>query len=421
MLTPQENERITRVGPGTPMGTLFRRYWLPFAMSEELPEADGAPIRVRLLGEDLVAFRATDGSVGLLDAYCPHRRAPMFFGRNEDCGLRCVYHGWKFDSSGACVDMPSEPSDSLFKTKVRIASYPTWEGGRMIWAYLGPPELQPAPPDYEFLRVPETHRFVAKTFEECNYLQAVEGGLDTAHISFLHNISLQNKTRRPRTADSSPRLEIETMPYGFRYAGIRQFEDRQYVRTNHFLMPSQQSRGHVIDSNGEPAPIGTVHGHIWVPIDDTHTFAYSWMYAFEPSVPLTPEFIGHYEDYAGRAAAVGPGYRPLRNKSNDYRIDRALQKNDSFTGISGINTQDFAIQEGMGPVCDRSLEHLGTTDRAVIAARQLLFEAIDRAERGDPVPGADPQTHRNVRAVDNYIPKGAAWQDELKDAMLAKF
>src|SRR5271167_594357 len=176
MLSHRENERLTRVGPGTPMGQLFRRYWIPAALSEQLPEPDGPPVRCRLLGEDLVAFRDTAGRAGLVGAFCPHRRAPLFFGRNEECGLRCVYHGWKFDRTGACVDMPSEPPDSLFKTKVAIEAYPTWEGGG-VWAYLGPKELQPAPPDYEWVRAPATHRFVSKTFEQANWLQALEGGL----------------------------------------------------------------------------------------------------------------------------------------------------------------------------------------------------------------------------------------------------
>src|SRR5689334_14105727 len=154
MLTAAENERITRVGPGTPMGEVFRRYWMPAALSHELPENDGAPLRVRLLGEDLIAFRDTNGKVGIVDAFCPHRRAPMFFGRNEECGLRCVYHGWKFDVTGACVDMPSEPPDSLFKTKVTIKAYPTYEAGSVIWIYMGPTSEQPAFPNYEWMRVP---------------------------------------------------------------------------------------------------------------------------------------------------------------------------------------------------------------------------------------------------------------------------
>src|SRR5579875_720451 len=177
MLTPQENERLTRVGPGTPMGNVFRRYWLPAALSSELPEPDCPPVRVRILGEDLVAFRDTEGKVGLVSAYCPHRRAPMFFGRNEECGLRCVYHGWKFDRTGTCVDMPSEPPDSLFKTKVTIKSYPTWEGGDLIWTYMGPPAEQPPVPDYEYVRAPKTHRFVSKTLQRCNYLAALDGGV----------------------------------------------------------------------------------------------------------------------------------------------------------------------------------------------------------------------------------------------------
>ncbi len=194
MLTPQENDRVTRTGPGTPMGTVFRSYWLPFAMSTELAEPDGAPIRVKILHEDLIAFRGTDGKVGLVSAFCPHRRAPMFFGRNEECGLRCVYHGWKFDASGACVDMPSEPPDSLFKTKVTIEAYPTWEAGGVLWTYMGPREKQPPFPDYEWMRAPETHRHVSNTFEEANWLQALEGGLDTAHSSFLHNMDIHNKS-----------------------------------------------------------------------------------------------------------------------------------------------------------------------------------------------------------------------------------
>ena len=168
MLKESENGRIARVGPGTPMGALQRRYWIPCALSSDVPEADGAPIRVRLLGEDLVAYRDTGGTVGLVDAFCPHRRAPMFFGRNEEGGLRCVYHGWKFDGTGACLDMPSEPADSLFKTKVTIASYPTWEGGGLVWTYMGPPELQPPVPDYELTRAP---RDASPSFENARVVQ----------------------------------------------------------------------------------------------------------------------------------------------------------------------------------------------------------------------------------------------------------
>ena len=421
MLSPEENERLTRVGPGTPMGDVFRRYWLPFALTEELPEPDGPPIRVRILCEDLIAFRDSDGNVGLVDAYCPHRRAPMFFGRNEECGIRCVYHGWKFDRGGTCVDMPSEPPDSLFKSKVTIKAYPTWQGGGMIWTYMGPAERQPAPPDYELLRAPQTHRHVAKTFEECNYLQALEGGLDTAHISFLHNSSLQSKGL-PRTTDKAPRLDVERTEYGFRYAGIRQFENRQYVRAYHYFMPAQQLRGRVVDFSGEISQHGTLHGHIWVPIDDTRTHVYSWMYAYDPAKPLPRDVILRLEAEAGRGPdALLPGFRPKNNRDNDYNIDRKRQKTESFTGIPGTNTQDFATQEGMGPIVDRSKEHLGTTDRAIITVRQLLLEATEAVADGRMPRGSDPATYRHVRAVDYYIPKNAAWQDELKDELVAKY
>jgi phthalate 4,5-dioxygenase len=190
MLSHADNERLVRVGPGTPAGTLFRRYWQPACLSSELPEPDGAPVRVRLLGEDLIAFRDTTGAVGLVDAFCPHRRAPLFFGRNEECGLRCVYHGWKFDVAGNCVDLPSEPDGSPMKAGIKLTAYPTHEKAGIVWAYLGPAATMPAPPDYEWTRAPATHRYVSKTYEACNYLQAVEGGLDTAHSSFLHNLRL---------------------------------------------------------------------------------------------------------------------------------------------------------------------------------------------------------------------------------------
>src|SRR5690242_15813918 len=181
MLSREDNERLVRVGPGTPAGDLFRRYWQPACLSSELPESDGSPIRVRLLGEDLIAFRDTNGRIGLLDAFCPHRGAPLFFGRNEECGLRCVYHGWMFDADGACVDLPNAPEGETFKNKIKITSYPCVEAGDLIWAYLGPPENQPPFPEFEWLHLPSSHRYVKKFRLECNYLQAMEGDYDPSH------------------------------------------------------------------------------------------------------------------------------------------------------------------------------------------------------------------------------------------------
>ncbi|MFN2460671.1 MAG: Rieske 2Fe-2S domain-containing protein [Candidatus Velthaea sp.] len=423
MLKKEENERLVRVAPGTPGGELFRRYWQPVLLSEELPEADGPPVRARILGEDLVAFRATDGSVGLVDAFCPHRRAPMFFGRNEECGLRCVYHGWKFDSAGTCVEMPSEPPDSLFATKVTIKAYPTWEGGGMIWTYMGPRADRPPVPDYEWLRVPPTHRFVSKTFEHCNYLQGLEGGLDTAHSSFAHNERLKDPTWI-RNRDTHPKLEVEKTPYGFRYSSTRDLgDDGLYVRVYHYLMPAQQLRGNVTDwVGGKRAKVPKLDGHIWVPIDDEHTFVYNMMYGYDRDVPIDEHFAWEDEARFGRGKHdVLPGYRLKANLDNDYFIDRQLQKTKTFTGIKGINTQDFALQEGMGPICDRSQERLGTTDRAIIVTRQLLLEATDAIEAGAAPRGTLPEDYRNVRAYDRVIERDREWRDEFAEELLAKW
>jgi phthalate 4,5-dioxygenase len=425
MLKPQENERITRVGPGTPMGNVFRRYWLPVLLASELPEPDGAPVRVRVLGEDLVAFRATDGKVGLVEAYCPHRRAPMFFGRNEECGLRCVYHGWKFDVDGSCVDMPSEPPDSLFKTKVKIGAYPTVEGGDIIWAYLGPPELQPAPPDYELLRVPKTHRFVSKTFENANYLQGLEGGLDTSHSSFAHNEKIGD-ANWIRNRDGAPRLDVEKTDYGFYYTSARKMgADEDYLRVYHYVMPAIQIRGNVTawyKAEGH-THLPRIHGHFWLPIDDEHTYVFNFQYGYDPETPISREIAEEDEDLFGRGKDdLIPGtFRLKRNLSNDFMIDRELQKRKTFTGIKGINTQDFALQEGMGPIVDRSKEHLGTSDRAIIVTRQLLLEAADVVEHGGVPRGLEPSTHRNVRAYDNFIKADDDWHRAFAEGLATKW
>jgi len=423
MLKPEENERLTRVGPGTPMGKLLRRYWIPAVLSEELSERDCAPVRVPLLGEKLVAFRDTEGKIGLLEDACPHRRAPMFFGRNEECGLRCVYHGWKFDVAGTCTDMPSEPPDSLFKAKVTIPAYPTWEGGGMIWTYLGPPELMPPPPDYELCRAPQTHRFVSKTFEDCNWLQALEGGIDTAHSSFAHNLDINDKAFL-RSRDTHPRLEVDRTDYGYTYAGIRALDTgEQYVRAYHYVMPAMQIRGRVSGRKGGIEKIPTINGHLWIPIDDYTCNVYNFMYSYDPAIPLTKEYVLGLEIAYGRGPDdFVPGtYRLKKSAANDYLIDRDLQTRQSYTGIVGINTQDYALQEGMGPIVDRSKERLGTSDRAIIAARQLLLEATYAAENGQAVRGCDPATYRKVRAVDLTIPLLAHWREALKDELVAKF
>jgi phthalate 4,5-dioxygenase len=367
MLTPQENERLTKVGPETPMGRTLRRYWMPAALGSEL-QADCPPVRVRILGEDLVAFRDAGGKVGLVDGY------------------------------------------------------PTWEGAGLIWAYLGPPSEMPPPPDYELVRAPATHRHVSKTFEDCNWLQSLEGGLDTAHSSFAHNMNIKDRTF-VRNADRAPRLEVEKTDYGFRYAGIRTVRGDQYVRVYHYLMPAQQCRGGVTADQGGLRNPPAIHGHIWVPIDDTHTNVYNWIYSYDPAIPITDEFATSYEIHAGRGPEdYVPGtFRLKKTLANDYLIDRQVQKTQTFTGIVGINTQDFALQEGMGPIVDRSKEHHGTTDRAIIVTRQLLLEATYAVERGERPRGTDTTQCRTVRAVDLIVPKDAEWREALREEMLAKF
>ena len=420
MLKSEENERITHVGPETPMGRLMRRYWQPVLLSTELADTDGAPVRVRVLGEDLVAFRDSDGAAGLVDAFCPHRRAPLFFGRNEERGLRCVYHGWKFDRGGACVDMPSEPSDSLFKSKVRMTAYPTHEAGGFIWAYLGAPEQQPSPPDFEVCRAPFTHRFASKTYEDCNWLQALEGGLDSAHSTFLHNMNLNDSGLLRR---HPPSIEFAKTSYGLAGAAVHELDDdTSYARTFHYVLPAQSIRASVHDRNGGKNATPYIHGHIWVPIDDEHCYVYNYLLSHTPDRPISLAFALAQESVYGRGPDdMLPGFRLKANRGNDYLIDRDVQRSQTFSGITGINTQDYALQEGMGPIVDRSREHLAPSDRVIILARQLLLEAMEAHACGDVPRGADSASYRHVRAADDVIPSNEHWARALEPSLQAIF
>lgn len=423
MLKQEINERLTRVGPETPMGRTLRRYWLPAALSIEMDGPDSPPIRVRMLGEDLIAFRDSRGEVGLVDAYCPHRGAAMFFGRNEEAGLRCVYHGWKFDTAGNCVDLPSERPDSVLKNRVAITAYPTYEAGGVVWAYMGPRGQIPSLPDYEWLRAPATHRRISKVHEHCNYLQAVEGGIDTVHSSFAHNNDLSEKSLL-RQRDTHPLLEVELTDYGFRYAGIRRISDEEnYVRAYQFFLPGQQLRGGLQKLTGGKQETPLIKGHFWVPMDDENTTVFNLSYSADPDKPMTDELWAKAEKNAGRAAEdYIPGtFWLIRNASNDYLIDRQVQRTRTFTGIEGVNTQDFALQEGMRPIVDRTKEHLGTTDRAILAARRLYREATDDVEQERSPRGTDPITYRSVRAADVILPSDRPWQETLKDELLAQW
>jgi phenylpropionate dioxygenase-like ring-hydroxylating dioxygenase large terminal subunit len=422
MLTKEENERLTHVGPGTPMGETLRHYWLPALLADELPEPDCPPVRVRMLGEDLVAFRDTDGRVGLLATHCAHRGASLFFGRNEECGLRCVYHGWKFDVDGRCLDMPNEPPESTFKDRVRQPAYPCVEAGEMIWTYLGPPAQQPPVVDLEWMRAPRGHLNVSKTYEQCNYLQALEGGVDTAHSAFLHRFyggaRANRATERFRVRAAAPRLEAHPTDYGFSYAGLRTLPDdgSQYVRVYQFIMPAHQMRAY---EGYCDRPL--IQGHVWVPIDDEQTWVYNWAYVADGSALLPAEIEAEMTE-TGRAASdmLDGRFYPIRNRANDYQLDRQAQRTVNFTGIQGVNTQDMAIQESMGPIFDRTREHLGTSDVAVITMRRLLLEATHAVEVGRDPLGVHGSADL-VRPAETVLPAGASWPEAMQEALLARW
>jgi len=418
MLSKEENELLTRVGPGTAMGEVMRRYWLPALISSELPAPDCPPVRLKLLGERLVAFRDTQGRVGILDELCPHRCASLFLGRNEESGLRCVYHGWKFDVDGTCVDQMNEPES--FAQKVRVASYPTIEQGDVIWTYMGPGERQPPPPDFEYTRVAPSHRTVLKVWEECNWLQALEGGIDSSHAPILHRALIGGAGGIAPTSafvqGRAPTLEVDVTDYGYRYTGIRPLgRDEQYVRGYHFVMPFTQLRpGQNVGRDGSERPV--VSGHHWVPIDDDNCMVWNWHYSYG-------DYILSEEERWMNASGNGPEHIDLRgefrahgNSRNDWLIDREVQKTQTFTGIPGINAQDRAVQESMGPIVDRSREHLGPADRAIITARRLLAEAVRSVQSGQEPLGAN-RSYYSIRAAERIFPLAKTWQEVLLPEM----
>jgi len=390
MLTQNDNEMITRTGPGTPMGDYLRRFWIPALCSDEIAEPDSPPVRVKILNEELVAFRDTNGDVGLVDNYCPHRRASLFFGRNEECGLRCVYHGWKFDTNGDCVDMPSEPAESNFKDKVKITAYPARDWGGFIWAYMGPVEHQPDLPEVGWAMVPDSHRKVSRRLQENNYVQGIEGGIDSSHVSFLHAgltpyqrdhpeaRPLRRGTTQPTAmiGDSAPRFVVQDTNYGFVYGATRDAEnDEYYWRITPFMMPFFT----IIPGSIGNADDLTYSGHGWIPSDDESCwmFTYSW----NASRPLNKG-----ENHPASDLELEPRtMRATINRDNDYGIDREMQRNVNYTGIANGSVQDAGIQEGMGAICDRTKEHLGTSDSAIINLRRVYLRgAREIMEGGDP-------------------------------------
>ncbi len=404
MLTQADNVLLTRTGPNTPMGALFRRFWHPILLSAELPEPDGAPVRVSVLGEHLRAFRSTDGTVGLISPRCPHRGADLFFGRNEAGGIRCAYHGWKFATDGRCLaltTMDPGPARDKAEQNVRLQAYPTREWGGFVWAYLGPPEHIPALPQLEFCMLPASHVFVSKKLQQCNWAQACEGGLDTAHFSFLHmsvsnteedttrlltKVSSGSDTIRWMRDDGVPRFTITDHAAGLLLGAARRGDPGEtYWRISQFLMPN-----HGLAPNAFPGE--NYHGQCWVPIDDTACWVHT--YTWNPDRPLTDAERTRYRSGSGVHAQVDANYVPLRRRENDYLIDRAKQKSESYTGIEGVSEQDACIQDSQGVIADRTTEHLGPTDMGVIRFRRLILDAARTLEQGEaPRALAHPQAY----------------------------
>jgi len=383
------------------MGRYFRRHWLPVALSRELPEPDGAPVRVRVMGEELVAFRATDGRVGLVEPGCAHRGANLFFGRNEEGGLRCIYHGWKYDVDGRCIEMPNVPADAAYHGKLSIKAYPTREAGEMVWAYLGPRERMPADlPQIEAGALPPSHRYVSKRLQMCNWAHSMEGALDTAHFSFLHMPAPSiGKYVNPNTAadesrlrwlrdDPMPQFTIVEHEVGFAVGGARKADNGElYWRLAQFMLPS-----HSVAPSAMPGEF--FQGYSWVPIDDDSCWIYT--YAWHPDRPLSAHERARFEKGGfGQFAELGPGYVPLRNRTNDYLIDRDDQKHRSFTGVKGIAEQDALAQDSQGVIADRTREHLTATDIAIVRFRRLMLgEAAALAAGREP---SAPQHARSYR------------------------
>jgi nitrite reductase/ring-hydroxylating ferredoxin subunit len=432
MLSREENELLTRTGPGTPMGALLRQYWIPVVLSSEVAPG-GRVKRVKLLGERLIVFRAKNGRPGLVGEFCPHRLASLYFGRVEEGGMRCVYHGWKFGMDGRCLEMPNEPPESGFAAKIRHVGYPCEERGGMIWAYLGPASPPPPMPDLEWTLLPEANSFASKRVQECNWFQAMEGGIDSSHISFLHapinpdDAEVNRELDRAsfgigvavQTTDRSPRFEVVDTDYGVLIGARRSRADGQHLwRITQFLMPFYTMPPTDLDEK-------ITQSHIWVPMDDTNVV--NWMVTWHPDRPLTREEIdlnvagkgAHVCDYLPPTSEPYGDIRTAANRGNDYEMDWEAHRTRMFCGIPGFGVQDQAIQESQGDVVDRSLEHLGTSDTAIIQVRRRLMNAA-RALRdhGAAAPGRDPRSF-HVRSASVVLPAGASWVDGALSRLMA--
>jgi len=414
MLTYEENELLCRVEGQAPMGQLMRRHWTPVCLIEEVSGPDGAPVKARVFGEDLVVFRDTKGRVGVMDEYCPHRRVSLVFGRNEDCGLRCLYHGWKMDVEGNVLEMVSEPAASGMAQKVKHLAYPVKEWGGFVWAYTGPQGIQPEFEPPAWAPTADTRVTIAKAVIPCNWAQILEGAIDSAHSSSLHSSDMvparvegaeatDTNWLRPST-DKAPRMQVERGGYGFRYAAIRRpiknAAVNDYVRSTVFVAPATA----LIPPNN----LYNV-ANINVPMDDTNTAFYFIAWGHPSQTPDTAAWRKFLGQQVGTDLDVH--YRPLRNRDNFYWQDRAAMKEGNFTGITGFPNQDIAMWVTMGPIADRTHERLGASDLAVVEFRRQMLEAVRAFQGGAPAIGTgDLRISAGLCSFQAIVPKSTDWR-----------
>ena len=418
MITQEQNDALTRTGSGTIMGELFRRYWIPALHGWELPEPDCPPVRIKLLGERLVAFRDTEGRIGLIDEFCAHRGVSLWFGRNEACGLRCPYHGWKYDITGQCVDLPSEGADGPMRKRMKLKSYPCIEAAGLVWTYMGPPERMPAPPALEWLKVPAERRFVSKRLQESNYLQALEGGIDSSHVTFLHSGALKSdplfvgsKGNDYNEGDKMPQFDVVDFEGGLLIGARRNAENGAYYwRITPWIMP-----WYTIIPPRAGHPLGA---HAWVPIDDENCWA--WSINYHPRRALTEAELAAMKGGAGIHVKYLPGsFIPAANRTNDYLIDRAAQKSGvHYSGIAGIGMQDASLQESMGPVQDRARENLCPTDLGIVRTRRMLLQCAEANRLGRSIPGLEP-AEQHVRSCAIVLPREQHFKEHARHGLFA--
>jgi phthalate 4,5-dioxygenase len=420
MLRREQSDLLTQTGAGTPGGRLFRSYWIPALLADDLPDNECPPVRVKLLSERLIAFRDTLGRYGLIDEFCAHRGVSLWFARNEESGLRCPYHGWKYDYTGQCTEVPSEPEESGFCRKIKLKAYPLIERGGVLWTHMGPVERRPPLPEWEFAMVPRERSFTSKRLQECNWLQAMEGGIDSSHVSFLHRGELNTdplfkgaKGNAYNLGDVKPVFEVAESPGGLHVAARRHADGgRYYWRITQWVMPSFT----MIPPRGDHP----VHGHFWIPIDDEHCWA--WSFDYHPVRALTPDEVKAMRAGKGIHVTYVPGtFRPLANKDNDYLIDRAAQKaGRTYSGVAGIAMQDASLQESMGPIVDRTKENLVSTDNGIIMARHRLLRAIKNLTDKDVTPPGVDTAHQRVRSASVVLPVDQSFMDAAVEALTVR-